>query len=185
MRLFTAILFSKEIEATLYQNVEKLKSLSKSGTFTTKENLHLTVNFIGETKRLDEVKAAMKQAVTKAHTGSFGLKIGGFGKFKRREGDIYWIGVDKEDTLWMLQKELVKELKEAGFFDIDDMEYTPHLTLGRRVIKKEGFNPKEFEAEIASMTMMVTKLSLMKSERIDGKLVYTEIYHIMLDETRE
>jgi len=181
MRLFTAILFSEEITSSLYDAVERLRSFAKSGTFTTKENLHQTVNFIGETNRLEEVKQAMKLAIDKTKAGSFELSINGFGKFKRNEGDIYWIGVEKETTLWRLQKEMVKELKAAGFFDVDDKNYKPHLTLGRRVNVLKEFNEKEFEATIIPMQMEVVKISLMKSERIQGKLVYTEIYHLNLN----
>jgi 2'-5' RNA ligase len=181
MRLFVAVLFEEEIKTALYRTVEQLHSCSKSGTFTQKDNLHLTVNFIGETKRLEEVKLAINQAVGRVMAKPFTLSMGGLGKFKRREGDIYWVGVEREDTLWRLQKELVKELKSAGFFDIDDMEYTPHLTLGRRVNVKEGFQSKDFETGIVPMQMEVRKLSLMKSERSGGKLVYTEIYHVKLD----
>lgn len=181
MRLFTAILFDEDIKETLYRTVENLQELSNGGTFTVKDNLHLTVNFIGETKRLDEVKSAMNQAVRRVKAGQFLLTLRGFGKFKRREGDIYWVGVDRADILWKLQKELVKELKEAGFYEIDDMEYTPHLTLGRRVKPKENFNAKEFEMGISPMQMAVKRLSLMKSERINGKLVYTEIHYVGLE----
>jgi 2'-5' RNA ligase len=181
MRLFTAVLFSEEITASLYDAVERLRSGAKSGTFTTKENLHQTINFIGETNRLEEVKQAMKLAVAKTKTGSFELSIKGFGKFKRNEGDIYWIGVEKEITLWRLQKEMGKELRAAGFFDVDDKDYKPHLTLGRRVNVTKEFNEKEFEVAINPMQMEVGKISLMKSERIQGKLVYTEIYHVRLD----
>ena len=181
MRLFTAILFDEDRKASLYSTVEKLKALSLSGTFTVKDNLHLTVNFIGETKRLDEVKAAMNQAVNKLKARQFSLSLRGFGKFKRREGDIFWIGIERAETLWRLQKELVRELKEAGFYEIDDMEYIPHLTLGRRVKPKESFSVKEFEAGILPVQMEVKRLSLMKSERIEGKLVYTEIYHVGLE----
>jgi 2'-5' RNA ligase len=180
MRLFTAILFDEEIKDSLYETVEKLHIKSKGGSFTTKDNLHLTVNFIGETKRLEEVKLAMSQAVSKTKAGSFSLSIRGFGKFKRNEGDIYWIGVERENTLWRLQKELTKELKEAGFFDIDDREYKPHLTLGRRVRVPSDFSEKDFEADLTPMKMEVKKISLMKSERVEGKLVYTEIYHVAL-----
>lgn len=179
MRLFTAILFDKDVEEALYDTVERLRESAK-GTFTQKENLHLTVNFIGETNRLEEVKQAMNQAVEVTRAGQFRLSIRGFGKFKRNEGDIYWIGVEKDDTLWRLQKGLVKELKEAGFFDIDDREYKPHLTLGRRIQVKDHFNAKEFEAGIIPMQMEAKRISLMKSERIQGKLVYTEIYHVEL-----
>jgi 2'-5' RNA ligase len=180
MRLFTAILFQEEIKSSLYKEVERLKDSAKAGSFTQRDNLHLTLNFIGETTRLSEIKEAMNRAVEKANTGSFPLSIRGVGKFKRREGDIYWIGVQKDPKLLRLQKELVKELKEEGFFDIDDQEYRPHLTLGRRVILGKEFNEKEFEASIEPMTMEVAKISLMKSERLQGKLTYTEIYRVDL-----
>ena len=181
MRLFTAITFHEDIKDELYQTVERLKNIARGGSFTVKDNLHLTLNFIGETKRLEEVKQAMEQAVSKARAGKFTLSVRRFGKFKRNEGDIYWLGIEEDRTLWRLQKELVKELKEAGFFDLDDREYKPHLTLGRRVKVKESFEVKEFEAGIMPIQMAVTKISLMNSERIDGKLVYTEIYHVQLE----
>lgn len=181
MRLFIAVLFNNEVKESVHDITLRLKSLAKGGAFTDQENLHLTVNFIGETNRLEEVKNAMKQALEKANGESFTLSIRGFGKFKRDDGDIYWIGVEKDVSLWRMQKELVKELKEAGFFDIDDREYKPHLTLGRRVKVGKDFIEKEFEAGINPMQMEVSGISLMKSERVQGKLTYTEIYHIGLE----
>jgi RNA 2',3'-cyclic 3'-phosphodiesterase len=182
MRLFTAILFNEEIGKSLNESALKLKSYSKSGTFTARENFHLTVNFIGETKRLEEVKQAMEEAVEKSGTHKFTLELKGMGRFKRREGDIYWIGVERNETLWRMQKQLVKELKEAGFFDIDDMDYKPHITLGRRIWLRDAEQAMEFERSVQPLQMVVSKLSLMKSERINGKLVYTEIYHVDIEE---
>ncbi|MDF2514045.1 MAG: hypothetical protein K0S04_3911, partial [Herbinix sp.] len=40
----------------------------------------------------------------------------------------------------------------------------------------------DFEKSIQPLEMMVNKLSLMKSERINGKLVYTEIYQVDFSE---
>lgn len=181
MRLFTAILLEEDIKEGLYDTVAKLKELAAAGSFTAKENLHLTVNFIGETGRLEEVKKAMGTAVEKARTESFLLTLCGFGRFKRPEGDICWIGVNEEPILWRLQRELVKELKEAGFFDMDDREYKPHLTLGRRVRLDKGTDYGTLNSEIEPVNTRVTKLSLMKSERIQGKLTYTEIFRIGLN----
>lgn len=182
MRLFTAIIFDEETREKIYRTEELLFQQSKKGSFTAKANLHLTLNFIGETQRLNEVKQAMARAVQKAANNEFILNIKGFGRFKRREGDIYWLGVEKDATLCRLQKQLVKELKEAGFYEVDDTEYTPHLTLGRRVLLKDGFNAKEFEAGIKPISMKADRISLMKSERLDGKLVYTEIFNISLSD---
>ncbi len=181
MRLFTAVLFNEELEHSLNESALKLKSYSKSGTFTARENFHLTVNFIGETKRLEEVKLAMDEAVEKSGVHSFTLELKGSGRFKRREGDIYWVGVERNEALWRMQRQLVKELKEAGFFDIDDMEYTPHITLGRRVLLKDANQALDFERSIQPLQMVVSELTLMKSERINGRLVYTEIYHVDLE----
>lgn len=185
MRLFIAILFEENVKSSLYKAMEGLHKVVKSGSFTAQENLHLTVNFIGETKRLEEVKKAMHQAINTIKPEKFRLTIRDLGKFKRREGDIYWLGVEREDTLWRLQKELVKELKEAGFFDIDDMEYTPHLTIGRRIVLANSLLPENIEMGMLPLQMEVAKISLMESERINGKLVYTEIYQVGLRENNQ
>ena len=181
MRLFIAILFNEEVKASLYDTVTKLKQITKGGTFTEKENLHLTVNFIGETKRLEEVKEAMRFALKGAGAESFPLYIDGFGRFKRQDGDIYWIGVQKENMLWQIQKELVKELRATGFYDIDDREYKPHLTLGRRIKVDDTFDRRAFEEEIVPLQMKVERISLMKSDRIEGRLTYTEIFKLDLN----
>ncbi len=179
MRLFTAILFDAKSIDILYDSVNYLKKFA-SGSFTMKENMHLTVNFIGETEDLKVIKQAMQYAVDMNDVRSFELFLRGFGKFKRNEGDIFWIGVEKENTLWRLQKELGKNLKAVGLKDLDDREYRPHLTLGRKIKVGQGFQKDEFEAGIIPVKVEVKKISLMKSERLQGKLVYTEIFSVDL-----
>lgn len=180
MRLFIAILFNQEIKESLYATVEELKQTARGGTFTESENLHLTVNFIGETKRLEEVKESMRTAVEASRAESFPIRLQGLGRFKRTEGDIYWVGVERNDELWRLQKELVKKLVEAGFYDIDDRDYKPHLTIGRRVRVPHAFDGKALEAGIKPLQMQVERISLMKSERVEGRLIYTEIHQVAL-----
>lgn len=177
MRLFIAILFDEDRKNELYQTVLRLQDNAK-GSFTARDNLHLTVNFIGETNRVEDIQQAMEHAVNKTNTGCFVLTMRGLGKFKRDDGDIYWIGIEREDTLWKLQRGLTQELKDIGFKDLDDREYKPHLTLGRRVRVNQNFQAKDFEEGITPMKMEVGKISLMKSEQLKGKLVYTEIYSV-------
>jgi 2'-5' RNA ligase len=179
MRLFTAITFDEAMKDYIMEVSDKLRLQTKGGGFTLRENLHLTLNFIGETNRLELVKEAMQKAVSKTDPGCFTLDTDGFGKFKRREGDICFIGVQKDPTLWKLQRALVAELKVEGF-DVDDLEYKPHLTLARRVNFIGRFDEKLFSDNIPSYSMEVSRISLMKSERIKGQLVYTEVYGIEL-----
>jgi RNA 2',3'-cyclic 3'-phosphodiesterase len=180
MRLFIAVLFDEEIKASLSETAERLKREAIGGTFTNKENLHLTVNFIGETERLEEVKEAMREALEVLRAESFPLVLGGFGRFKRSEGDIYWVSVEREEVLWRIQKELVMRLRAAGFYDIDDRDYKPHITLGRRVKVNQSFDSQAFARSIQPMSMKVERISLMKSERVVGKLTYTEIFQLGL-----
>lgn len=179
MRLFTAIMFTEEIKESLYKTIHDLKDIAISGNFTLKENLHLTLNFIGETDQVQAVMLAMQQAVAKVNAGKFQLTIEGLGKFKRREGDIYWVGIAKEPFLWQIQHEMASELRKAGFV-IEGREFKPHITLGRKVMVDKNFKLHDFEKGFEPSAMDVTKVSLMKSERIQGKLTYTEIYHVDL-----
>ena len=179
MRLFTAVIFDDEIKDSLCGVMDKLRSLTDKGSFTLRENLHLTLNFIGETDKLKLAKEAMKKAVSALNAKAFDLTFTGFGRFKRREGDLCWIGVEKEEQLFKIQKELAVRLKDAGFI-LEDREYTPHLTLARRVGFNEKFSEKDFMAEIPILRQHVRKISLMNSERIDGKLTYTEVFYVDL-----
>lgn len=179
MRLFTAITFNEGIKDELYKAIVKLKDNAISGSFTSKENLHLTLNFIGETNRLEDVKLAMDQVLDTSAAKSFSVKLEGLGSFKRREGDICWIGVRREPLLWRLQEKLNHKLMEAGF-PMEEREFKPHLTLGRRVRLKSAGILKDLEKELPNIELEIDKISLMKSERIQGKLVYTEVYEIEL-----
>ena len=179
MRLFTAVIFDDEIKDSLCGVMEKLRPLTDKGSFTLRENLHLTLNFIGETDKENLVMDAMKKAVSLADAKAFELTFAGFGRFRRSEGDICWIGVEKNGQLIRLQKELADCLTDVGFV-LEDREYKPHLTLARRVKFKDKFNQKEFEAYVPRMTQRVSRISLIISEHIKGKLTYTEIFYVDL-----
>lgn len=179
MRLFIAITFDEALKDCLCQVMERLRLQTVKGSFTLRENLHLTMNFIGETERVKPVQQAMEQAVRKAGAQSFLLNIRGFGRFKRREGDICWIGVEQVAGLLNLQRELQSRLETAGFI-LEDRNYKPHLTLARRAVFDGEFDEKAFGMLIPPMKLQVQKVSLMNSERIGGKLVYTELYHVKL-----
>lgn len=175
MRLFIAINFNENIIDSLCQSVDRLKEAAVKGNFTRRENLHLTLVFIGETDKVEAVKSAMD----KIHGMPFELTIGGADRFKRHGGDIYWVGVKENNALTDIYGELCRELIKENF-TIETRPYKPHLTLGREVVLSPTFDEKEFGRSIPSLTMKVDSLSLMKSERIKGKLTYTEIYQKQL-----
>ncbi len=163
MRLFIAVNFSDEIKNSLLRYIDDLKKASLSGNFTRKENLHLTLAFIGETSRVSAVKACIDSVPFEA----FPLSLYGSGRF----GDLWWVGIKKEPRLSVLAEDLCESLREKGF-KIEKRAFKPHITAARE-LKTDG---EIRSREVTAASMTVKRISLMKSERINGRLVYTEIY---------
>ncbi len=178
MRLFTAINFSGDTKNELFSAVERVRLLACGGSFTRRDNLHLTLAFIGETDRTDAVIQAMELVSAKP----FVLSTGSAGCFKRDEGDLWWLGFEENSSLSALYLSVYGQLVRAGF-SIDTRAYTPHLTLGRKVAFRGDFNRNEVGEVISPLKIKIDRISLMKSERIKGLLTYNEIYQKVLEET--
>ncbi|WP_461206007.1 RNA 2',3'-cyclic phosphodiesterase [Clostridium sp. DL1XJH146] len=95
------------------------------------------------------------------------------GSFKRKNKEIVWAGIKKNEELILLQKELRKLLNNSGF-SFENRDYTPHITLGRQIVRQQPLENIEFERIKAS----VKSIALMESKRVDGELVYEEIVEI-------
>ncbi len=173
MRLFIAVGLPDSIKEKLYRASVRLKEQSEKGTFSRRGNYHITLAFIGETERSDDVCRIMDALSFQR----FDVETGGAGRFSSREGDIYWAGVGESRPLSQIADRLSNDLRAAGF-KIDSRSFKPHITLGRRVVTRRGFDRAAFSASLSPMRFTVSRISLMKSERIDGRLTYTEIYSV-------
>ncbi|MPL95181.1 RNA 2',3'-cyclic phosphodiesterase [bioreactor metagenome] len=175
MRLFIAINFSGEVKQKLVELQEGLRENSLGGNFSTYENLHLTLVFLGEVaaSRVGAVRKAMDNAAF----SPFRLSIRGVGSFSRNGGDILWAGIDAGRSLTGLQSRLSSQIALAGF-ELEKRNFKPHLTLAREVRLRADFDRAAFSRGINTISTEVSKISLMKSERLGGKLTYTEIYSV-------
>jgi len=160
MRLFVAIRFSPAVHDALTAAISALRRQG-SGTFTRPENLHLTLAFIGETENVDAARRALASV---AGSGKFSFSVGGMGCFD----DLWWAGVSDSQPLKELALGVQAALRQEGFA-IEKRGWRPHITLVRRW---RGPKPR---VPLSPVSMRAERVSLMKSERIDGKLVYTEI----------
>ena len=175
LRLFIAINFTNEIKDQLNKLAFELKKNTLSGRFTLRDNFHLTLVFIGETKDMERAIEAMEESIKKLRFSPFTISMEGLGKFKGRDKDIYWVGIKDNPFLNKLNETLTLELRKSEF-NIKEQEFKPHLTLGRDVKLKKDFNLEDFKATIPKMLMEVDKIELMKSHRVNGKLTYTVVY---------
>jgi len=169
MRLFIAISFNEETKEQLMSHRNALKAASESGSFTSRENLHLTLAFLGECKA--EQASLAVAAIDEIKLEPFGLSIERIGRFKRSDGDIWWAGIQENTPLSRLQRSLTDKLTTAGF-DLDTRNFSPHITLGRCVVT--DMIPKS----IPAFGQTVRGIELMKSERVNGKLTYTAIHTV-------
>jgi 2'-5' RNA ligase len=174
-RLFISVDFSEDIKDTLYSLAVELKSHSQKGYITKKENFHLTLAFIGETKRVEEVISAIDDASKINYLSSFLLNTKGAGRFRGRGKDIYWIGIEENEMLNRLNKQLVRELTKREF-QMEEKAFKPHLTLGREIVLKDGYSFEDFARIVPDLSIKVERIHLMKSHRVNGNLMYTTIY---------
>lgn len=164
-RLFIAINFSDNEKDVIANCIESIKGFGVRGNFTRVNNLHLTLVFIGETERENDIIEAMDAISARP----FELSFDALGKFAHSRGDIYWLGVKKCPELFALQASLSKALSDKGF-RLEDRPYKPHITLAREVIAK---NPRIVPPKL---TVKVNSFELMESARKDGILEYIPVY---------
>lgn len=171
MRLFIAINFDEQTKDAILTVQRRLREVGR-GSFSHPDNLHLTLAFLGEIEpgHVKEVQEAMDAV----KVPSLELQFTHTGYFRRDGGDIWWLGLALNDGLSVLQKELSDRLTKKGF-PLEHSRFSPHITLARRftiedTLDKDALMGEPFHTCVAS-------ISLMQSERLNGKLTYSEIYH--------
>lgn len=164
MRLFIAIQFEEHIIDALMDFQDGLRAQGVTGNYTRRENLHLTLAFIGDYGDPVEVLDAMEQVDFQ----SFEISLDGVGSF----GDLFWVGIEENSELTGYVKRLRRELS-AYDIPYDKKKFSPHITLIRIAFYRHG---KQIPvSEPPKGTMTVTRVSLMRSDRGKHGMIYTEI----------
>ncbi len=172
MRLFIAVAFPAPLREQLRRAAGRLQGQCLRGSFTLPDNFHLTLAFLGETER----RAAAESAMDRVSAPGFYLQVGAPGLFRQRGGDLWWLGVEPSPALLEVHRQLTEELGAAGFA-LERRPFRPHLTLGRQVLLAPGFDRPAFARSLPPMGMEVRRITLMQSERIQGRLTYTPLHH--------
>ncbi|NLD60538.1 MAG: RNA 2',3'-cyclic phosphodiesterase [Clostridiales bacterium] len=172
MRLFVAINFDRITIENIAAVQGRLRELGR-GNFSRPENLHLTLAFLGEIEpnRVPAVKRAMEATPIKPME----LPFDRVGCFPRDGGDIWWIGLSDSPALLKLQGALSDRLLKEGFA-LESRKFSPHITLAREV----HLNSKPDRDHLLGrpFSARADAMRLMRSERIDGKLTYTEQFSV-------
>lgn len=163
MRLFIAICFPDNMKRALNRVIRKLRDEGVTGNFTRDMNMHLTLAFLGEVEAHDLPR--IQEAMEDVQFSPFEIQLEGSGMFR----DLLWVGTRPSPQLTAVTEDLRRSLTENGIW-YDPKPFQPHITLLRRARNLEGV-PVKVQGE----SFTADRISLMLSERIDGRLTYTEL----------
>lgn len=178
MRLFIGIPLEKKLVNEIYSLYNKFKNL-KNAKFVKKENLHITLKFLGEVEeeKITLIKNAIDNSILNFEKFFISTnKISGFPEEKRAK--VIWFNVYKNsEKIEFLFNNLETYLEKIGFKK-EEKKFVSHITIAR---VKEGANIEfavknfnfEFKSEVLSMALFQSVLT-------PSGPVYTKIYEKFL-----
>ena len=163
MRLFIAVQLSEEMRDAICKFQDAMWRKGVRGNYTIRENLHLTLAFIGEYNDPEYVLNVM----CGIPFGPFELTLDGVGCF----GDLWWVGLKPCSGLKNYVRQLRHALAEAGI-PFDRKRFSPHITVLRRASIELAGLPG---ISVEGIDMLAGHASLMRSDRGKRGMIYTEI----------
>jgi 2'-5' RNA ligase len=178
MRLFIAVNFDDRVKEELFTLQQKIREHAIKGNFSREENFHLTLAFLGETEQA--LVSDIEDVITQIRIPPFEMVFSRLGCFTHARKELWWIGIDEKDAgdtrVKWLRQELADRLLERNI-PFDNRSFNAHITLGREIRLHSPV-----DRQIEAVSIPVRRISLMKSERLNGKLVYTELSGCDLNE---
>jgi len=124
IRLFVALALPDKVAESLLA----IQSGVPGARWMTREQLHLTMRFIGE---VDERDAnAIDDALASISTSRFMLELKSVGEFGGRNPRALWAGVSGDGALVHLQRKIESAMQRLGL-PAEERKFTPHVTLAR------------------------------------------------------
>ncbi|TDJ07367.1 MAG: RNA 2',3'-cyclic phosphodiesterase [Deltaproteobacteria bacterium] len=121
IRIFIAIDLPEDIKGSL----TSLRSKIKCANWVKREQMHLTLTFIGEVSefKLREITEVLNQI----SFHPFSLKLYGVGHFAQK---VFWAGINPNEDLGLLKDEIDQKLLGIGI-QLENKSYKPHIALAR------------------------------------------------------
>lgn len=179
MRLFIGIPFPDTVRSQIGRRVAAIRPYLAKGRLGLGEGYHITLKFLGEVSEQDAAALSLLLADTPFQTQPFEMTFTEPGYFRKRGGDILWLGVTLPPQLISLQQEIETLAKDSGF-PPENRAYTPHLTLGRGVRYSESFEETVKHWPSGNIRTWVDRVCLFQSVQVDGRLTYVPLVTLWL-----
>ena len=165
------------------------RSLGEGGgliRWVKKENLHLTLLFIGsvQDEEITQVCQIVKNIAQSQKPFSLRFERVCYGPPKTMPPRLIWLDLEKEPGLLTLAEKLKQEIGESGILrKIENRAFSPHITLGRiktwQWRKIEPEERPEIEREI-SLNFEVKSIEIMESKLKQTGAEYSALESVKL-----
>jgi 2'-5' RNA ligase len=131
-RTFIAIEAFDEVHAAALTAIDRLRSATDNVKWVEPENLHWTLQFLGDLTDVEMAEVCLRTVRTAAKHEAFTLEARGVGAFPSNERPrTLWLGVGEgAERVIALQAAIEEALRSLGFRG-ENRQFVPHLTLGR------------------------------------------------------
>ena len=184
IRTFIAVSASPEVRRAAQKLADQLRPVAGDVKWVAPENLHWTLQFLGEVEQLEIPAVCNAVSTAVAELECFDLEVRGAGAFP---------AADRPKTLWLgagtgaqamvaLQGAIQKKLDRLGYRG-EHRRFVPHITLGRagrnapaRTLVRELAALAEFDAG----TMLVDEVTVYASKLGPDGPTYESLAHAPL-----
>jgi 2'-5' RNA ligase len=130
MRLFVALEIPSAVRENLAALLKSLRAVAPQTRWVRPENLHVTVNFLGEVSEAN--LADLRSALAGARCDQdVTLDFRGLGFFPNDEHPrVFWAGIAASPNLKTLAADIEKAMEKLGI-PREQQPFSPHLTLAR------------------------------------------------------
>jgi len=124
IRLFTAI----DLPDPIAESLVRLQAGVPGARWQEREQLHLTLRFIGEVDQRDA--ASIDEMLSSIDAPHMTLELKSVGEFGGKNPRALWAGVVANEALSHLQRKIESLLQRLGL-PAEERKFTPHVTLAR------------------------------------------------------
>ncbi len=180
MRCFIAINIDEKIRKALAKLQNELQGKAdikrSDAKWVNPENIHLTLNFLGETKDEQIVDVCNITGEVAGRHKAFELDVESVGHFGGRSARVLWVGTGQNsDKLLQLQEDIEQQLDLVGW-PREARKFSGHLTLCRIRNAGAGIKLAQMISEYKDFklgTMPADSVSVYQSQLMPKGPVYT------------
>ena len=176
IRTFIAIDTPETVTKVALSLQSSVKVNPKAVRWVRKENIHITLRYIGPTApgEVDKINRLLSEIV--GQTCDLSLNVSGTGCFPKKERPrILWLGVDGDVAELKLLVEMINSEMDQLGYPQEERNYSQHITIGRiRYPQKVTPDVTDFLcAQYEPISWNIPKIILYQSELLPSGAIYS------------